>query len=100
MKKYAEKFYSSVEWQRCRDLYKQSVGGLCEDCLEHGVFTLAEIVHHVKPITKQNIHDPSITLNPANLRALCRECHAKAHGARDRRYNIDEMGRVSAKPGR
>ena len=97
MKKYAEKFYSSIEWQRCRDLYKNTVGGICEDCLEHGLFTPAEIVHHIQPITKENINDPEITLNPKNLRCLCRECHAKAHGARSRRYILDELGRVSVK---
>ena len=39
----------------------------------------ARIVHHRRYITPQNIHDPSVTLDWANLEALCQECHNKEH---------------------
>ena len=97
MKDYATTFYSSKAWKQCRAAYMEKVGGLCEDCLAKGIYTPAELVHHIKEITPENINDPAVTLNWSNLRAVCRECHAAAHGARVRRYKIDELGRVKAK---
>ena len=94
MKPFAVSFYKSKAWKTCRASYMERVGGLCEDCLKVGRFTPAEIVHHVTELTPENINDPSITLNPDNLRAVCRECHAVEHGARPRRYKVDEMGRI------
>lgn len=95
MKEFAKDFYKSKAWQQCRDGYMEKVGGLCEDCLAKGIYKPAEIVHHVKEITPDNINDPNITLSWANLRAVCRECHAMHHGAHDRRYKVDELGRVT-----
>lgn len=94
MKPYAEKFYSSAEWQKCRELAKQRAGGLCEACWLEGKVTPADVIHHIKPITPQNINDPWITLNQDNLMALCADCHAKIHNPTKRRYKIDEAGRV------
>lgn len=72
----------------------KSVSGLCEDCASRGLYTPAEIVHHVVELTPDNISDPRVTLSFANLRAVCRECHAAAHGARIRRYEVDPDGSV------
>lgn len=93
MKDFAEKFYKSPSWQNCRDSYMRKVGGLCEECLKEGHVTPAEEVHHIKHIDIWNINDPNITLNHANLRALCREHHRRMHG-RSKRYRLDEQGRV------
>ena len=87
-------FYNSTAWKRCREAYRERVGNLCEDCLREGRFTPAEIVHHIVPVTEANVNDPEVTLNFANLRCVCRECHAKEHGARPRRYKVDAIGRV------
>lgn len=97
MKDFATRFYSSKAWKQCRAAYMEKVGGLCEDCLKRGIFTPAEIVHHIVEITPENITDPEITLSFSNLRAVCRECHATEHGARVRRYKLDELGRVTAR---
>ena len=94
MKDFAATFYKSKAWQECRAAYLEQSGGLCEDCLARGIYRPAEIVHHIIEITPANIDTPEITLNPANLRGVCRECHAAAHGARVRRYKLDELGRV------
>lgn len=94
MKPYAAAFYSSTAWKRCREAYRERVGGLCEECLRRGIYTPAEIIHHIVEITPENINDPAVTLNFDNLRAVCRECHAKEHGARPRRYKVDALGRV------
>ena len=95
MKPYAESFYKSKAWARCRNTYMKSVGYLCEKCMEEGKFVPAEEVHHKIFITPQNINDPSITLNRNNLIALCREHHRQAHSRQDRRYSVDGMGRVT-----
>lgn len=97
MKPYAAAFYSSTAWKRCREAYRERVGGLCEQCLRRGIYTPAEIIHHIVEITPENVNDPAVTLNFDNLRAVCRECHAKEHGARPRRYKVDALGRVTIK---
>lgn len=94
MKPYAETFYKSRQWQRCRDLCIQRAGGLCERCRKEGVIRAAVIAHHKKEITPQNINNPEITLNLDNLEALCMDCHAKVHHKREKRYRIDKDGRV------
>jgi len=97
MKDFATSFYKSKAWKNCRDSYMESVSNLCEDCLAKGLYTKAEIAHHVIPLTPENIEDPAIALSWSNLRAVCRECHAAAHGARDRRYTVDQSGRVTVR---
>lgn len=94
MKEYASAFYKSKAWQRCRDGYAKSVGYLCERCMRHGIYKHGDIVHHKKYITPENISDPDITLNWDNLELLCRECHAEEHGKKQKRYKVDEYGRV------
>lgn len=85
---FAKKFYASYAWVRCRESYKKKVGGLCEDCRDKGFFTAGEIVHHIVPITPDNIDNPSITLSHDNLRLVCRECHALEHEQRERKRFI------------
>ena len=92
-------FYSSQAWKDARRNYKQSVGGLCEECLKKGIITPADIVHHKKPLTDENVSDLSISLGWCNLQALCRQCHANAHEEMyaqrtGKRYRIDENGKV------
>ncbi len=74
-KDYAESFYNSKAWRKCREGYMQSVNYVCENCKGIGV-----ICHHVVHITPSNIHDPNITLSWENLQSLCIECHNKVHG--------------------
>lgn len=94
MKDFAKSFYTSRAWKNCRRAYAASVGGLCEDCKAKGLITPGEIVHHKTELTPENINDPAVTLSWSNLRLVCRECHAKKHGARERRYTVDPLGRV------
>ena len=67
-------------------------GGLCQICMSKGLIEPAVHVHHVKPITPDNVDDPRITLDMSNLMALCEECHANQH--RKKRWRVDETGRV------
>lgn len=94
MKEYAERFYSSKAWKECRKAYRKKVGGLCERCLAEGRISAGVIVHHKIYVTPENINRPDIILNHKNLELLCRDCHAKEHDERRRRYTVDELGRV------
>ena len=95
MKEYAAGFYSSKAWQRTREAYKKSVGGLCEICWSKGILKPGEIVHHKTHISPDNINDPEITLSFNNLQLVCRDCHAQIHDRKQRRYKVDDMGRVT-----
>lgn len=98
MQEFAKSFYRSKAWQRCRDGYAKSVGGLCEECLRRGIYQAGEIVHHREPITPDNIGDPAVTLSWDNLELVCRDCHADLHRHREWRYRVDELGRVTVYP--
>lgn len=93
MKDFAESFYKSKTWQRCRAEYVKQAKGLCENCLKKGLYRSGEIVHHKTALTPDNISNPAVTLNFDNLQLLCRDCHAIAHKP-SKRYKVDELGRV------
>lgn len=97
MQAWATTFYKSQIWKDCRQAIWQRDHGLCQDCLKNGRIAPAEIVHHITELTPANINDPKVSLAPDNLVSLCRECHALRHGARQRRYKVDELGRVTLK---
>ena len=62
--------------------------------MKKGLYSPGEIVHHKIHLTPDNINVPEIALSWDNLELLCRDCHALAHKP-EKRYKIDEMGRVS-----
>lgn len=107
MRPFAERFYSSKAWQKCRASYMKKVGGLCERCLKKGLYTPAVIVHHKVWLGPENIGDPSVTMNFDNLEALCRNCHEEEHAEannraksrRKKRYKVDRDGHVTAYDG-
>ena len=79
MKPWAQQFYNSREWAQCREAYIASKQGLCQRCLARGEINPGEIVHHKQWLTRENINDPSVTLNWDNLELLCWSCHNKEH---------------------
>lgn len=95
MKPWAESFYKSRAWQACREQAMKRDQYLCRDCLKSGKVVAAEEVHHIIPLTPDNYTDSSVSLNLANLVSVCRECHKARHGARPRRYKVDELGNVT-----
>lgn len=97
MREFAESFYKGRGWRNCRDGYARSVGGLCERCLKRGLYVPGEIVHHKIDLTPENISDPAIALSWDNLELLCRDCHADAHRGYERRFTVDDMGRVAVR---
>ncbi|MFT9056937.1 MAG: HNH endonuclease signature motif containing protein [Ethanoligenens sp.] len=72
---FAEYFYKSKRWRKCRDGFMQSRHFICERCGQR-----ATVAHHKVHIIPDNINDPGITLSWDNLQALCADCHAKVHG--------------------
>ena len=97
MKEYAKKFYKSKQWAEVREKVWQRDRGLCQRCLKNGVIKEANTIHHINPITPDNINDPEVTLNPDNLVTLCMDCHAAVHKGVEPRYTVDELGRVIIK---
>lgn len=92
-------FYRSKAWKETRDAYFRLRRGLCERCLARGRYTPGEIVHHRVHLTPENVYDPRVALDFANLELVCRDCHAAEHpevyGRPDRipkRVGFDENG--------
>ena len=74
MQDFAKSFYSSPAWKKTRKYIFLRDSGLCVRCGAHG-----DIVHHIIPLTPENIDDESITLDENNLELVCRNCHAVIH---------------------
>ena len=93
---FAVRFYHSKAWKSTRDAYAASKCFLCERCLDRGVYSKGEIVHHKRHLTPENINDPRVTLNFDNLELLCRDCHADEHyqGGKPKRYAFDKDGNI------
>lgn len=80
IKAWAKKFYNSTAWKKTRESYiskrKYIDGGLCEVCKQN----LGYIVHHIEPLTMNNVDDPFISLDHENLSYECKDCHDKHEG--------------------
>lgn len=96
--KLTEGFYKTAQWVNCRNSYAKSVGGICERCYKDGIIKHGEIVHHKIHITPENVHNPEITLNFANLELLCRDHHAEVHKKQQKRFLVDTDGKIRPKP--
>ena len=72
--------------------------GMCERCYAHGALVPAKVVHHITPISEDNVDDPNVTLNLDNLMRLCQDCHAVVHSSNKDavrpRVAFDEHGNV------
>lgn len=75
-------------WKRIRDSYA-AAHPLCERCLENGVYTPTEQIHHIKPLSQGGTHDRE------NLMALCKSCHAKIHAEHGDRWH-NRQGRSTS----
>lgn len=87
-------FYHSTAWKKTRAEFVKSRKGLCEDCLQRGLYTPGRVVHHVVPLTEENVTDPNVTLSWNNLRLLCQDCHAAVHKSHGKRISFDQDGNV------
>ena len=71
---WAKGFYASTVWKKQRNYILQRDHHICT---EPGCRRVATEVHHIIPLTKDNINDLSICLSEKNLRSLCHECHER-----------------------
>ena len=96
MKEWAKTFYKSKNWELCRASKLREVHGICERC-----GGIAKVVHHKIYLTPDNIDDPTVTLDHANLEALCQDCHNREHHGGEPPnlgYSFDEDGNIVYAP--
>lgn len=72
--------YSTKYWKRLRNNYIMN-NPCCEIHMRYGIVKPAEEVHHKIPWERGKTLDEKKLLcyNPANLMALCRNCHHQLH---------------------
>lgn len=99
-------FYKSKEWRQVRKYCLMRDKYLCRICHNKP----AEVVHHIKHLTEDNVNNPAISLNPDNLISICSACHFEEHrgehsGGRKAhedidipQYTFDENGQLIPKP--
>ena len=86
------RFYNSSRWRKVQKYIKAKYRGLCQECGRAGWE-----VHHIIPLTLENVDDPFISLGEDNLVLLCTKCHnAKRSDERQVRRDVefDEDGNV------
>ena len=71
---------NSHRWVKLR-AKKVSASPLCERCLEKGLTTPMDEVHHIVPIESAPDFETMklLAYDIKNLQSLCRECHKEAH---------------------
>lgn len=74
--KEGQKFYTSKEWQKVREIVKQRDKGLCKLCFSNKKITYADMVHHIEERTENK--EKQLDVN--NLICLCNSCHNYVHG--------------------
>ena len=67
-------FYNSKQWVKLALFIRRKYYYVCQNCGKRGTH-----VHHINPITDENINDTYITLNENNLTLLCLDCHNEIH---------------------
>ena len=72
---FAHALYVSKAWVDLRRNLIIQRGPVCQRCSTVMVDTSKLIGHHIKPVTLANIHDVTVTLNPANVELVCLTCH-------------------------
>ncbi|MBR7173115.1 MAG: HNH endonuclease [Clostridia bacterium] len=95
-----EQFYTSWRWRQCRTAFAKSKGNLCERCLSRGIIQPGSKdqpleTHHRIPLTADNVKDPAVSLNWANLELLCKKCHDEERPKAEKRWRVDDAGHVT-----
>jgi 5-methylcytosine-specific restriction endonuclease McrA len=90
---FAKTFYNSKLWKNARAEALHRDMFTCCEC-----YGKAEEVHHIIPLSPDNIDNYDISLNIKNLRSLCHNCHTKITagitGDVDSEYIFGEDGQV------
>lgn len=76
----SQKIYNSQKWKKLRNAYIAEFP-LCQSCLEKGIVTPADAVHHLRPFlsgsTQAEIE--ALAFDWENLMAVCSQCHKELH---------------------
>ena len=78
-------FYNSTEWRKFRlwliaERTNKEDGILYDEYNGQPLVNSYDIVlHHIKPLTLQNVNDYSISLNPANIQIVSHRSHNEIH---------------------
>lgn len=74
-----QSIYQSTKWKKLRSA-KLMQQPLCEICLENGVITPADDVHHIDSFLNYSGNQRLYkAFDFANLMSVCKECHGKIH---------------------
>lgn len=77
---WAARFYNGKAWRALRGRLIAERNYICEECGGNFALEPSRLVgHHKKELTPENITDINISLNPANIKIICKECHDKEH---------------------
>lgn len=76
----ANKIYNSPIWKKLRAL-KLVNNPICEECLENGIVTPTDEIHHIISFMSGSTYSAKLKLayDYNNLKALCKECHDNKH---------------------
>jgi predicted kinase len=82
MAKYAvlKTFYNSIRWRTFRLAIIGKRGLTCEECGRMIANEREAELDHTIELSPLNVNDAMISLNPANVKLKCHECHDKRHG--------------------
>lgn len=82
-KAFAKKFYNSRRWRNNAKAFAESKCYICSRCHNRSMVGKKQkhrfIVHHIIPLTPQNIHNDDIAYGWNNLELLCIDCHNAIH---------------------
>lgn len=76
---WAMELYQSKAWRDLRQALILQRGLRCEECGKLVPLPSMLIGDHVQELTPENVHDPTIALNPDNVRLVCDDCHNRKH---------------------
>ena len=77
---WAKTFYNSKAWKDFRQSQIIANNYTCRKCGKNFLFDSSNLIgHHKIELTSENINNPNITLNPANVEIICADCHNAEH---------------------
>lgn len=79
-----DRFYHSTRWRKARLATIAEHRGICQMCRKRR----GTEVHHIIPLTAENVDDPEIALGRENLMLLCKECHDAIRHAEENKGGV------------
>lgn len=85
------KFYTSKAWRDLSYSLKVAGQGKCNRC-NKTIMDFSQLIgHHIIELTDDNLDNPDVSLNPANIELICHQCHNIEHarfGGRQQVYIV------------